>query len=79
MARLLFTVETGRIPELQRWNALVALETALEKEFPAFQAGPRVIADTVAAVVVRNVTEVPDEAWTKLDGWGHGMLRLELV
>lgn len=74
MARLLYTVETGGDKK-----ALDELIDAVGYEFPAFYVKYSVEADYVAALVVSSVGEVPDDAWEKLDGWGHDGLVLELV
>lgn len=79
MARYLYTVETGVMSSVDKDAALEELSVALRKEFPAFIISEIVTADRVAAVVVQNFREAPDEAWVKLNGWGNGNLTLELV
>jgi hypothetical protein len=75
MAKILFTVETGPGND----NPLYEMLERLHVEFPAFYAPSVLEADTVAAVVVSNMGEVPDEAWARLNGWGYAGLTLELV
>jgi hypothetical protein len=74
MAKILFTIETGGDTE-----AVHKLITALGREFPAFNTVALAEADSVAAIVVSGSGDVPDEAWARLNGWGHGNLTLELV
>lgn len=81
MAKMLFTVETG-YNDKDADELLEALNIALRREFPAFFFSDTVKADRATAIVVEAMNvqyPPPDEAWNRLNGWGHGSLTLELV
>lgn len=75
-----FHITTGHLPEKERADATAALISAAHEEFPGLRfSAPCVWWSTWATLTVTAPADVPDIAFERLVGWGHGSLTLELV